>query len=87
MDAGVLGAWGTEGGPRRIPALGAGQDAHEVMAISTSRRERGIQRPKQQNTDTTCLERSKKLKAGREATCPLEAKPKHLRCHDLKVAS
>lgn len=72
MDSGVLGLrgaeWGTaEGYPVQ---LGAGQDTHEVMAISTSMRARGIQRPKQQNTDTICLEKSKELvRARKEASC------------------
>lgn len=45
--------------------VGVGPDTHEVMAISTSVRARGIQRPKQQNTDTTCLQKSRmQVKAG-----------------------
>lgn len=55
--------------------LEVGQDTHEVMAISTSMSERGIQRPKQQNTDTTYLERSEKLFAARrESLCSLSQK-------------
>lgn len=50
------------------PRAGGGQDTHEVMAISTNMRERGIQRPKQQNTDTTCFHRSKKLVRARRET-------------------
>jgi hypothetical protein len=37
------------------PQVGVGLDTHEVMAISTTKKERGIQRPKQQNVDTTCM--------------------------------
>lgn len=44
------------------------QDTHEVMAISTNMRERGIQRPKQQNTDTTYFHGSKKLVRARRET-------------------
>lgn len=60
-------------GSKRVPSseLGVGQDTHEVMAISTSMRERGIQRPKQQNTDTTYLERSKKLVTARRESLVL----------------
>lgn len=63
MDSGGLGV-------RKEPqseslVVGVGSDTHEVMAISTSVRARGIQRPKQQNTDTTCLQKSRmQVKAG-----------------------
>lgn len=48
--------------------LGAGQDTHAVMAISTSVRARGIQRPKQENADTICLEKNQELVRVRKET-------------------
>lgn len=48
--------------------LEAGQDTHAVMAISTSVRARGIQRPKQQNADTICLEKYQELVRVRKET-------------------
>lgn len=50
--------------------LGAEQDTHVVMAISTSVRARGIQRPKQENADTICLEKNQELvRVGKETAC------------------
>lgn len=66
MDSGFLGEWGAEGSLWKdaTPRGGGGQDTHEVMAISTSMRERGIQSPKQQNTDTTWERSRKRFKEG-----------------------
>lgn len=56
--------------------LGAGQVTYAVMAISTSVRARGIQRPKQQNADTICLEKNQELvRVRKETACsPFVAK-------------
>lgn len=58
---GLKGLWRLGGQERTVegsssPVVGAGSDTHEVMTISTSVSARGIQRPKQQSTDTTCLQ-------------------------------
>lgn len=71
------------------------QGTHEVMVISTSTRERGIQRPKQHSTDTTCSEGAGAGEGGREtlrlrkpfAARAQEAKPMHSRQRSLNAAS